>query len=311
MTDKPLPLAIAVIAAALLGAQAQAQAAPANSSDQTAKPSPYQGVSKPPASDVITTSEEPAAQAPAAPAKVAPAVTSSSSPAPVATAVSPSSKFDADVENAPAAHVAAATPTSADPDAGIVTNVPAPANALPEGTVFRVRMLQNVMASETTPGTPFKAKLSQDLVHNGRIVVPMGSELKGKIVHTSSGRRITGTSVIHLRPDEFVLPDGTHYHLHAMVIDTQGSDTKATGEGNIAPKSHNKRALTEVAIGTGGGALFGAAVGGPTGAAVGSVVGAGAMSAHLLLANQSVDLPEGSTVVFSLTDPMFLTPTRE
>jgi hypothetical protein len=96
-----------------------------------------------------------------------------------------------------------------------------------------------------------------------------------------------------------------------MVIDTQGSDTKATGEGNIAPKSHNKRALTEVAAGTGGGALVGAAVGGPTGAAVGSVVGAGAMSAHLLLANQSVDLPEGSTVVFSLTDPMFLTPTRE
>lgn len=310
MTDKPLPLAIAVIAAALLGAQAQAQAAPANSSDQTAKPSPYQGVSKPPASDIITTSEEPAAQAPAAPAKVAPAVTSSSSPTPVATTVSPSSKLDADAENAPAAHVAAA-PTSADPDAGIVTNVPAPANALPEGTVFRVRMLQNVMASETTPGTPFKAKLSQDLVHNGRIVVPMGSELRGKIVHTSSGRRITGTSVIHLRPDEFVLPDGTRYHLHAMVIDTQGSDTKATGEGNIAQKSHGKRAIAEVAAGGGGGAIIGAAAAGPTGAAVGSVVGAGAMGAHLLLANQSVDLPEGSTVVFSLTDPMFLTPTRE
>ncbi|HEY4045485.1 MAG TPA: hypothetical protein VGM27_01355 [Acidobacteriaceae bacterium] len=310
MTDKSLPLAAAVVAAALLGAQAQAQATPANSSGQVKKPSPYQGVATPPASDVISTSEEPAPQAPAAPVKITPPANSVSSPTLSTTSVAPSADLSAGANDAPT-HVKTASAGAVDPDAGIVTYVPGPANALPEGTVFRARMLQNVMAAETTPGTPFRAKLSHDLVYNGRIVVPMGSELRGKIVHTSHGRRISGTSVIHLRPDEFVLPDGTSYHLHAMVIDTQGSDTKATGEGNIAQKSHGKRALAEVAIGGGGGALVGAAVGGPTGAAVGSVVGAGAMGAHLLLANQSVDLPEGSTVVFSLTDPMFLTPTRD
>lgn len=310
MNHKSFPLAAAVVATALLGAQAQAQAAPANSSGQTAKPSPYQGVAAPPASDVITTSEEPAAQAPAAPVKITPPASPQASPASLTTSASPSPDRSVAATDAPE-HAKSASTHAVDPDAGIVTSVQGPANALPEGTVFRVRMLQNVLAAETTPGTPFRAKLSHDLLYNGRIAVPMGSELRGKIVHTSHGRRISGASVIHLRPDEFVLPDGTSYHLHAMAIDTQGSDTRVTGEGNIAQKLHGKRAIAEVAIGGGGGALVGAAVAGPTGAAVGSVVGAGAMGAHLLLANQSVDLPEGSTVVFSLTDPMFLTPTHD
>lgn len=304
MTSKLLPLSAAVVAAALLGATAPAQTAQDSSSGQTAKPSPYQGVSTPPANDAIVTNDEPAAQSSVAPVNPAP---SAPAPSPAQTAA-PSTVSSSAPELTPRA--SAANTASANPDADIVTYVPGPANALPEGTIFRVRLQQNILASQVAPGTPFSAKLRQDLVHNGRIVVPMGSELRGKIVYATHGRRISGSSVIHLRADEFVLPDGTRYHLHAIVIDTQGSDTKATGEGNIAPKSHVKRELAEVAISTGGGALIGAAAG-PTGAAVGSAVGAGVMGAHVLLAKQAVDLPQESTLVFSLTEPMFLTATRD
>jgi hypothetical protein len=268
-----------------------------------AKPSPYEGVSRPPANDAITTTE----QAPAPPAK--PAVAPPPAPA-------VKSNPDAGIIETPLPPAAALQPRNPEAltdntDAGIVTYVPAPANALPEGTVFRVRILDDIDAASTKAGTPFKAQLAQDIMRNGRVVVPVGSELHGRVVYATAGNRMNGGSVLHLRPDEFVLPDGTRYHLHAEVIETVGSDTKAKGEGNIVANEHGKRTIAELGMGVGSGAIVGAAVGGGVGAVVGTAVGAGVVTAHWLRTNWSANLPAQSTLVFSLTDPMFLTPAQD
>jgi hypothetical protein len=269
-----------------------------------AKPSPYEGVSHPPASDSITTTEQAPAAAP---------VVSAPAPAPAAAV---KSNPDAGIIETPLPPAAALRPRNAEAladntDAGIVTYVPGPANALPEGTVFRVRMLEDIDAASTKAGTPFRAKLTQDIMRNGRVVVPVGSELHGRVVYATAGNRLNGGSVIHLRPDEFVLPDGTRYHVHAEVIDTVGSDTKTKGEGNIVANEHGKRTIAELGMGAGSGAVLGAVVGGGVGAVVGTAVGAGVVTAHWLRTNWSANLPAESTVVFSLTDPMFLTPTQD
>ena len=148
-------------------------------------------------------------------------------------------------------------------------------------------------------------------MRNGKVVIPVGSEVRGRVVYAAAGNRLNGGSVIHLRPDEFVLPDGTRYHMHAQVIDTVGSDTRVKGEGNISANEHGKRSLAEVGAGAGGGAIIGAAVGGGVGAVVGTAVGAGVMTAHWLRTNWSANLPAQSTVIFSLTDPMFLSPMQD
>lgn len=286
-------------------------------SGQTSKPSPYEGVSVPPASDAITTSEEAPAVAPAAvaaPVRPYAAAVASNPDAGIIETALPSNTPDY-TPHANALRTRAAD-TQYDEandgrDDGIVTYVPGPANALPEGTVFRVRMMQDIDAASTTPGTPFRATLTKDILRNGRVVVPVGSELRGRVVYATAGRRISGASVIHLRADEFVLPDGTRYHLHAQVIDTEGSDTKAKGEGNIAANQHGKRSLAEVGAGAGSGAIVGAVVGGGVGAVVGTAVGAGVTTAHWLLTSWSANLPASSVVVFSLTDPMFLNPAAD
>jgi len=272
-----------------------------------AKPSPYEGVSVPPATDVINTTE----QAPAAPQAVTPPAATRPA-APPATASNP----DAGIIETPLTPSSAlqsrtfAAPTD-NTDDGIVTYVPGPANALPEGTVFRVKMLQDIDAGSTTANTPFRGTLTQDIVRNGKVVVPVGSELHGRVVYATAGRRINGGSVIRLRPDEFILPDGTRYHLHAEAIDTIGSDTKTKGEGNIVANEHGKRTIAELGLGAGSGAIVGAAVGGGVGAVVGTAIGAGVVTAHWLRTNWSANLPAQSTVVFSLTDPMFLNPVQD
>ena len=276
-----------------------------------AKPSPYEGVSTPPANDSINTTEQaPATQAPAAAPAPAPAPAAKSNPDAgiIETPLPPSAG-----EYQP--HSAALHPRnfdgSADKDDDIVTYVPGPANALPEGTVFKVRMLQDIDAGSTTANTPFRGTVAEDVMRNGKVVIPVGSEVRGRVVYASAGNRLNGGSVIHLRPDEFVLPDGTRYHMHAQVIDTVGSDTKVKGEGNIAANEHGKRTLAELGAGAGGGAIVGAAVGGGVGAVVGTAVGAGVVTAHWLRTNWSANLPAQSTVVFSLTDPMFLNPVQD
>jgi hypothetical protein len=269
-----------------------------------AKPSPYEGTSTPPADDTINSTEQ---QAPAAPAPQAQA------PNPDAGIVEkplPPSVQDYTPHAAARLQSRALTNTD-DTDAGIVTYVPTPDNALAAGTVFRVRMLQEINASSTTANTPFKAQLTQDLMRNGKVVVPEGSELHGRVLYATAGSRWSGGSVLHLRADEFVLPDGTRYPLHAQVIETLGSDTTAKGEGNIVANEHGKRTAAEFGMGAGSGAIIGAAVGGGVGAVVGTAVGAGVVTAHWLRTTWSANLPEASTVVFSLTDPMFLVPAQD
>jgi hypothetical protein len=280
------------------------------------KPSPYEGVSTPPADDSITTSQQAPATPPPA-AVVAPAPVAAA-PAPVAQ--TPATKDNPDagiVESGPLdAHNSALHGRSFDAvadhlDDGIVTSVPTPANALPEGTVFKVRMLQTIDAASTTVNAPFKAAVSENILRNGKVVIPVGTELHGRVVYATSGSRLSGGSILHLRPDELILPDGTRYHLHAQVIDTIGSDTKTKGEGNIVANEHGKRTLVELGMGTGSGAIIGAAVGGGVGAVVGTAVGAGVVTAHWLRTNWSANLPTDSTVVFSLTDPMMLSPVQD
>jgi hypothetical protein len=274
------------------------------------KPSPYQGVSTPPPADAITTTEQAPATPP--PAAVAPAPAPAATPAPAK-----ASNPDAGIIETPLPPDAATLQgrnldvAGDNTDAGIVTYVPGPANALPAGTVFRVRMSQDVNAGSSTPNMPFKGTVTQDIMRNGKVVVPQGSELRGRVVYATAGNRLNGGSIIHLRADEFVLPDGTRYHLHAQVIDTIGSDTKAKGEGNIVANQHGKRTAAEFALGTGSGAIIGAAVGGGVGAVVGTAVGAGVVTAHWLRTNWSANLPADSTVVFSMTDSMLLNPVQD
>jgi hypothetical protein len=288
-----------------------AQSAPADSGP---KPSPYQGVSVPPANDDIKTTEQ-APAAPAAATKPAPPPAAAPAPPPAAT-----SNPDAGIvetrlpPSAPSSNAlnARGFDSSKDnTDEGIVTYVPGPANALPEGTVFRISMLQDIEAYNTAPNTPFSGKVTQDIMRNGKVIVPAGSELHGRVVYATSASRLHGGSTLHLRADEFVLPDGTRYHVHAQVIDTQGSDTNAKGEGNIVPSAEVKRNLTVLGAGAGGGAIVGAAIGGGVGAIVGSAIGAGAATTHWLLVQRSANLPASSILIFSLTDPMLLNPVED
>jgi hypothetical protein len=283
---------------------------------------PYQGVSNPPADDAIVANGDvapPAKPSPAKPQSPAPAAAPSPVPAPVTQAQAVANS-DADiVSSVPVTSTTAASgsvPAKLEtrpynPDEDIVGYVPSPNNELAEGTNIRVRMLDSLSTTETAAGSAFRAQVVNDVYKNGKVIVPAGSELRGRVVHVSQGHHFGPAATLRLRPDVIILPDGTAYHLYGQVVQSKAPNTRTDSEGGIQPAMHLKKDAIEYGAGAGTGAIVGAKVGGPTGALVGSLIGAGVITAHLLMQHpQIAEVPKGSIVTFSLTEPMDLLPTR-
>lgn len=197
-----------------------------------------------------------------------------------------------------------------DPDAGVVTDVPRRAGELPIGTQLRARLATDVDTASTQPETRFTASVIDDLASDGRVVVPAGSTVEGRITEVRGGKRIHGAAMIHLQIDDVLLPDGTRLPMRAQVIDTdQFADTRIDTEGNILRKDHVGATLTAMSLTTGGAAAAGGVIAGPAGALIGAGVGAGLGTVVWLKQDRQARLPQGTQMVLSLTEALDLTRT--
>ncbi|HEU5350488.1 MAG TPA: hypothetical protein VFU55_02760 [Terracidiphilus sp.] len=319
----------ALLAAAVCAAGAQQQASQSN---------PYQGVSTPPPDDtiVVTTDQPTPAKPPAGhlmqtqtPAKTTAAPAQQATPAnlpplPAATSEAgsqaangnkwqPGDGTDAGIVKTPVAAMPANEPAlqerddANDPDGGIVHVPPAGPGVLIAGTAIRVQLLNDLSSSLSTAGEPFRSRVATDVLSNGQVLIPAGSEIDGQVAEASMGG-FAGHGTLVLRPEKVVLPNGQSYALHAMVVDAPDSNTTVGAEGEIRPGSRLKRDGIEYGGAVGAGAVAGAYLGGPVGALAGSAVGAGVVTTHLLVSHPQTHLDTGAHLILTLTQRMHLEP---
>ena len=197
----------------------------------------------------------------------------------------------------------------ADEDAGIVTYVPSRPNEVPAGTMIATRIRETISTASTPVGTPFTAEVIAPMERDGRVIIPAGSTLQGRVSVVRGGRRIAGAAAIHLLPESVTLPDGTHYILHAQVVDTsQHNVTRVNSEGTILRRDHVKGTLAAMSLTTGGAAATGAVFGGVPGFFIGAGIGAGVSTAWWLKQDRQTVVPENTGIIFSLNVPMPITP---
>jgi hypothetical protein len=302
---------------ALMGAVAVAQT--------TAKPRPYEGTSQPPTSDVIRATDSPTVAPPAvttaapAPTLPPPAAAPVQQAPPAATRPAPAENPDYGIVETPVTPETGATAQSPalqmrngrpyNPDSDIVSSVPAPENALAGGTAIHTRLDHEISSRENGAGSLFTAQVDQDVVQNGRVIIPSGSAVHGRVIHADYGRRIAGHASLRLLADEVVLPDGTRYYMSAVPSMTgRSTGTRVNAEGTILTRDNPKTLAAQYGIAGGAGAATGAVLGGPTGAIVGTGIGVGVITAHFLVNRQVAVLPAGSSLTFGLSKPMQLTP---
>jgi len=302
--NRPILLCVFFAAtAAALGAQDASQA------------SSYQGTSNPPTNDEILTTSTPQAKPPAGQPMSIQTV------APVQAAAKPATQEPSSSDPAPGNddgivhpdNPASANPSlnsgaeASDPDGDIVhPRAPLPGD-LPEGTAIRVTLLQGLSTAYSEKGEEFRSRVATDVLQGDKVLIHAGAEIDGRVVQVSSGHA-GGHGSMRLQPETVVLTDGTRYHLSAEVTGTPGSRTRLGGEGTILPDSRLKRDGIEYSGAVGGGAVTGAILGGPVGAVTGSLIGAGVVTAHLLISHPQATLETGTTLLFTLTEPLSMVP---
>jgi hypothetical protein len=268
------------------------------------------GVSNPEPA-VITASDDTATQAPAAESGRRPltAKPQAGTPAAVSAPATSGEVYGAFVpyKGAPAT-VAKEVAPEGDTDEQIVTSVEEREGELREGTMLRVNMVEGLSTESTQPGTKFTAQIMEPVEKGGRVIIPIGSVLDGQVTEVRSGKRITGGAIMHLEPRSITLPDGTHYVVHAQLIDATRSDFKVDNEGTLKKREHPKETLAVMSLATGSSAVAGAMIGGGVGAVVGAGIGAGVSTVMWLKQDRQAKLNKDSRLVFMLTTPMMLTP---
>lgn len=170
-----------------------------------------------------------------------------------------------------------------------VAPAPAPAPAavpssvtLPYGEMLLVRMMDSV-SSRNAPGANFSTRLEYDLVVNGVVAIKAGTITYGKVQSSTQARRAFGRSTLDLRLTTMVVGGAP------VPIATSGF--RQAGEASIK----------KAARGAAAGAAIGAIVDGGDGAGKGAAIGA---TASLLKKGQTITVPPGTLLEFTLTQPI-------
>ncbi len=193
----------------------------------------------------------------------------------------------------------------ADADSRIVMAVEGPANELPEGTLIKARIREAFSTTQPATGQEFHADLTEAVEWQGRVLIPAGAMLSGRVTDVHSGKRISGAASIHLQPMEVTMPDGVRYKIRAQVVDTDiYNHVKVDGEGTIVRRDHAGKTLAELGLVTGAGVATGAVIGGVPGAVVGGAVAAGVGTAVWLKQDRQTEIPAGTRIVFSLNQAL-------
>jgi hypothetical protein len=194
-----------------------------------------------------------------------------------------------------------------DINSGIVSEVHAGPNQILPGTVMKATLQENISTRDTLAGTRFTAALVADVGHNGRVLLPAGTIVHGRITQVRGGRRIGGGAAIRLQPDYIVLPDGTNYKLHAEVTDLDNyQSSHVNSEGSIVANGHPGATAAALGLTTTSAVVAGALIGGGVGAVVGLGVGAGIGAIWWLKQDHQEALPRGTEIAFSFNDSLYV-----
>jgi hypothetical protein len=169
---------------------------------------------------------------------------------------------------------------------------------VPAGTRFAVVLENGISTRGAKPGDSLYFRTSFPITENNRIVVPVGSYLRGEITESKRPGRIKGRGEFRMRLNTLIFPNGYTVDLTAAPrsADTGGKETMDSEGKTTGPGGKGKdvgTVATTTATGAGIGAIAAGAKGAGIGAGIGGLAGLGAV---LLTRGPEAELPRGSTL---------------
>lgn len=169
---------------------------------------------------------------------------------------------------------------------------------VPAGTKLAVVLENGISTRSAKVGDSLYFRTTFPVTQNNRIVIPVGSYMRGELLETKRPGRVKGRGEFRLKLNTLILPNGYTIDLNAVPrsADTGGKETMDP-EGKVSGDSGKGKDVGTVAKTTTAGAGIGAIAGGGKGAGIGAGVGGLAgLGAVLLTRGPEAELPRGSTL---------------
>lgn len=168
---------------------------------------------------------------------------------------------------------------------------------LPAGTRILVRTVDALDSSKQKAGQRFTGNLETNLEMDGRVVVPRGTTVHGRLTEAKSAGRMSGGSQMTLELTDIII-GGTPHPIK-------------TSSYELRSKGHGEQTAATIGAGAGLGALVGAIAGGGKGAGIGLAAGAGVgTAASAATEGQQISMPSESLLEFRLEQPATLSLAR-
>jgi len=199
----------------------------------------------------------------------------------------------------------ATKPADAQPAALAQEASPQDPNAvvIPAGTKVPLTLKQAISTKNAREGDPVYAETAFPFVINDRVLIPAGTYIQGKIMHTEHAGRSKKRAEMLIHFTSMIYPSGYTVMLPGSVEKTPGADSSDVkdSEGTIqADKDTGQRvedAAKGAAVGGAVGSVAGAAAGGFNGARYGGLAGlAGGVAWALLKHGPEVKLDVGTSI---------------
>jgi hypothetical protein len=175
---------------------------------------------------------------------------------------------------------------------------PGPRIVVPAGTRFAVVLENGISTRGAKPGDSVYFRTSFPITQDNKVVVPVGSYMRGELTETKRPGRVKGRGEFRMKLNTLIFPNGYTVDLNAdpRSADSGGAETmdnegKTVGGGGKGKDV--KTVATTTATGAGIGAIAGGAKGAGIGAGIGGLAGLGAI---LLTRGPEAELPRGSTL---------------
>src|SRR5712664_689228 len=169
---------------------------------------------------------------------------------------------------------------------------------VPSGTRVGVVLQNGISTRSAKAGDSVYLQTSFPITQSNRIVIPVGSYLRGELLESKRPGKVKGRGEFRLRLDTLILPNGYTVSLNAAPrsADSGGKETMDS-EGKVTGGGKKGKDVGTVAQTTAAGAGIGAIAHGAKGLGIGAGIGAAAgLAAVLLTRGPEAELPRGSTL---------------
>jgi type IV secretion system protein VirB10 len=170
---------------------------------------------------------------------------------------------------------------------------------IPAGTKIPVALKHAISTKSAREGDPVYAQTTFPLAIDGKIIVPAGTYVQGRIVNVKRPGRVKGRAELMMHFTSLIFPSGYTVSLPGALDQIPGQETsKMKGsEGTVQQEGSKGKDAKTVATTTWPGAAIGAAAGGGKGALIGAGAGSAAgLAAVLLTRGPDLRIEQGTAV---------------